>query len=456
MLLSQLFLFALSAFALKPKSQRAHSLVAQNAICNTNVNETYFVVGAVGSVGTVVTKRAEQYVGFNFTDAQAACEEFGLRLANITTDQLPEIWYMSASCFGTQSGFWMDIYESLAPPFGCWSLWNGDQIRSDLDTCQNSQLFAICQVPNDVVVTYPTVTSVLLQTTSTSTSVSIQPSTTTTYITDYEFIQVTSTITEGTYAVTCYTSTKTIVHTVTNRIPCHHHHHHDRHSSSSSSSSSSFWNKSNKPQPQKVLKGPTAPEIFVACTSSSNDFFLVENQNIGNDATSQDACDALGYAVANVTLPILANLVGMFSECAIGIAGAAAGSWYSHTPSGCLVVDPEGVLFVESDAGSSYETFCIDRQWVLCRAGPPVLTTSTVQTESFTTLVPSATSTITITSLSLISTTVISVSTVVDTSVVTTVTFTNIIPSTLTTTDSTRTLTKTKTKCTTTTKCERC
>ena len=448
MLLSNLFLFALSAFAFKPKSPSAPTLVAQNELCNISVNYTYWVVGDFTG-----GKRANQFIGYNFTDAQGACEFFGLRLANITHDQLPEIWNMCTSCgFGAQNGVWIDVYESLEPPFGCWSIRNGYQVMSSAESCANDVLFAICQVPDDVVVPYPTFTSTTLQTTSTSTSTETFYTTSTTLITDYEFIRVTSTITEGTYTVTCTTSTKTIVHTVTKRVP---HHHHDHHSSSSSSSSS-FWNKSRKPQPQKVQKGPTAPDIFVACTASINNFYFVQNMNPGDDATAQDACDAIGYPVANVTLPILVNLVDMFSDCAIGVNGAGAGFWYSYQPQGCLIVNEEGVLFVETTTGPAYGEYCLDQQWVLCRAGPPVITTTTVQTNSFTTLSPSATTTITETSLSIIPESESTTSTITETSAFTTVILTNLTSSTLTTTNSTKTLTKTKTKCTTTTKCQRC
>ena len=450
MIVSQFFLFALSTFACKPKNQHEALLVAQNEVCSMNVNNTYFVV-SYPPPPVVADKSANQMnSGYKFADAQAACESLNLRLANLTRSQLPEIWNMCNYCGGASQGYWMDIYESLTPPYGCWSFWAGNQVMSVEDICMNYTMFAICQVPDDVVVSFPTVTITTLQATSTLTSTSTFYTTETALITDYEFFTITSTNTEGTYAVTCTTSTRTIISTITNLIPCHRHH-------PDSSSSSSWWNKCGRPQAQtqKILRDATSPDIFVACTVNSNyELFLVENRDPGTNATSQDACDAVGYNVANMTEPILPELTNMFTGCSV--SRASAGFWYAYQPLGCLLMFPSGVLFIETNEGLTFEENCLDQQWVFCRAGPAVISTSTVQTNSFTTLVPTATNTITETSLSIVSQSESTTSTITETSTETTITFTDVTQSTLTTTNSTKTLTKTKTRCTTTTKCQHC
>lgn len=456
MLLSTLFPLLLSTSVLALKLKQLFPDIPPFQLCNSNVNNTYYIVGTQ-AVKNALPKNIAQIpvVGFNYTFAQDACEYFGLRLANLTEPQLDDIYGLCTNCNAT--GGWLDIFQGFEPPSSCFGFLGPSIVVSNSTLCGGSiQLKAICQVPDDIIQPYSTVTSTTLSTTSTSTSYSTTFETDTTIITNYEFVRVTSTITQGTYDVTCITSTKTIIHTVHKHPHHHHHHHHNHHNHhhhdfSSSSSDSGWFKKNIKLNKTPTQKSLQKAEAYIACTVSINNFFLVENTNIGNNATAENACNALGYAVANVTEPILDNLIAanFFLDCNANLA--VAGFWYDYDPLGCLLVGTQGIAFVEDPYGPVYMQRCLNQKWALCRAGPPVLTTSTIQTNGFTTLSPFYTSTITLTSLSVIPTSATTTETVTATSTDTTVFFTNASLTTLTTTDSTSTKTHTKTKCSTTT-----
>lgn len=419
------FLFAVFAFALK---QKEHLFPFQ--LCPNNVNSTYYIVSLPDP-----PKSQEQLPSFGmpFTLAEIACESFGLRLANLTQPQLADIYSLGLSCGG--DGFWFGVYESLAPPFGCFSLLNSNIVSSNTTVCATDILRAICELPDDIVEPFPTITFTTQQTTSTSTSFIVSVETDTTSVTHYEFMHTTSTVTQGTYTVTCTTSTTTVVHTT------HRHHHHP---CSSSSSSSGCWNKKN-------IKSAKKADVFVQCNTSLNNFFLVQNQSLGNNATIEDACNSIGYPVANVTSPILSNIASMFTGCNAPVAGAD--SWYGYTPLGCLLVGNTGVTFIEDLSGPTYQLYCLNQRWALCRAGPAVITTSTIQTDGFTTLSPFYTLTVTSTSVETDSTSVSTTVTTTSPTTVTTVFFTNAALTTLTTTNSTSVITHIKTRCSTTTVC---
>jgi hypothetical protein len=320
-------------------------------LCPVNVDNEFFIVRALGPPpkSQLVSKSVKQpppaFFGFPFSEAEAACETFGYRLANLTVGDLLAVRTMAEACGDSDAGYWFGTLEALPIPFGCFALFPGAVSVSNTTVCDEGEFMAICQVPDDIV--QFTTTSITVTTVRTKTSSIFIPTSTSTYtrFTDYSFIDEE------------ITRTRTV--TVTTHVHRRREHH-----------------KANQEQQEA--------ETYVACTASINNFFLVENENIDPllFQTFEDACDTLGYPVANLTIPILTNLAPMFGTCNSPVAGA--NSYYSFTPL-CLLASSNGLAFYVFN-NTQYLDDCINAQWALCRGGPPVLTTSFIQTDDFTTV----------------------------------------------------------------------
>jgi hypothetical protein len=319
-------------------------------LCPVNVDNEFFIVRSLGpppksQLAPKSVKQPPAFFGFPFDEAEAACENFGYRLANLTVDDLLAVRTMAESCGDSDAGFWFGTLESLPIPFDCFALFPGAVSVSNSTICDGSEFMAICQVPDDIIQYTTTRTTVTVVKTHTS-SIFI-PTATATYtrFTDYSFIDEE------------ITRTRTV--TVTTHVHRRREHH-------------------------KAKQEQQEAETYVTCSASINNFFLVENQDIDPllSQTFEDACDTLGYPVANLTIPILNNLAPMFGSCGTSYAGA--NSYYSFTPL-CLVASSNGLAFFVFN-NTQYLEFCINAQWALCRGGPPVLTTSFIQTDEFTTV----------------------------------------------------------------------
>jgi hypothetical protein len=198
------------------------SKAANLQVCSTNFQNRYFVIYS----GLIAKSNQEQQAqeaaqeqnqipgGILFASAKGACNAFGLQLANITADIVPEMVSLYQTCTPNLiQGIWFGWYEGLPIPFVCNYLFGDDSVQSDTLSCLNAFKPVLCEVPFDPIVTITTTTSTT--TTGGTITSDVTLFTTTTTVTSFFVTHITSTVVSGTVTFTTLTSTTTSCSTIT-------------------------------------------------------------------------------------------------------------------------------------------------------------------------------------------------------------------------------------------------
>jgi hypothetical protein len=198
------------------------SKAANLQVCSTNFQNRYFVIYA-GLLGKSNQEQQAQKAieaqnqipgGILFATAQGACNAFGLQLANITADIVPDMVALYQTCTPNLiQGIWFGWYEGLPIPFGCNYLLGNDSVDSDILACTTGFKPVLCEIPFIPIVITTTTTSTT-ETGGTFTS-DVTVFTTTTTVTSFFVTHITETIVSGTVTFTTLTSTTTSCSTIT-------------------------------------------------------------------------------------------------------------------------------------------------------------------------------------------------------------------------------------------------
>ena len=403
---------------------------ASTSLCPYNrFNQYYIVYGPPNP--DKVDQAGQQLNGVPFEMYSAACEMHGLRVANITAAIVPDLISMLYECQPSVPlkqvepppipAVWFNSYEGLPSYEPCNVLIYDGTIGSSVYICGGFSLLALCEAQVAFETVPSTVTdsaTVTEDVTSILTTVILSTET----VTDYFVTRITTVITEGTTLTTITTtstSCSTIIHTVTSSC-CHGHHHHHPHCYpcrtqvpscpyySSSSCNCCPHNHHHRRdhyhhgchncgakmqedvsdwKSTKLVKVPASPnnaqQDYVQCTSSLNDYYLVHIADLGGKAMRAaningiEACEFFEHQLANITIPLLSNLASLFSDCLLPYDNFVFNSYYAWTPL-CGFVDygPEGGVGLNDVSAS----ICDETEWALCKAGPAVVSTSTLST----------------------------------------------------------------------------
>ena len=192
-------------------------------VCPYNLLERYYVVYGPNPLKSA--QAPEQFSGMRSYLYPIACESYGLRPANITSDLVPAVLSLRNQCMATPLGkqfpfdapaMWVHSYEGLPLLSTCNALFSDGSVGGGFRICYNYTMPALCQVPIDAIAitstTFTEAETITEGVTSLITSVFISTET----ITDYVVTRTTTIITQDTSTVTTLTTTRTR----TSRRPC--------------------------------------------------------------------------------------------------------------------------------------------------------------------------------------------------------------------------------------------
>jgi hypothetical protein len=308
---------------------------------------------------------------------------------------------MIENCFGQDMTANLGYYEGLPPLPGCQVYNSGNQtISGSVATCAQINP-VLCEVPENIVTVGTSTVSVTVTRTFIVNTTSSQTITVISTSTEYLLSGTTSVLTRinGTTTVT---STETMTcacpspcvspgccHCPSSSHPPHNSNANLGSGKSNSVKSGNSDNTNSDDRKRRMIARPnsTRPEReakriendYSTCTTTFSNYVLVENNNPQGE-TPQQVCTFNGLNPGNVTLEAFEGGLGqLLTTC--GASSAVALSWYGYEPA-CLLLESDEVTLVEGSAASAT---CLGYQWVLCRAGFPLVTTSTVFTGPFST-----------------------------------------------------------------------
>lgn len=267
-------------------------------LCLQNVNNEFFVVYSDNSGAGY---------GIAYSYYAEVCATFGLAVANLTAQQVPPLVTLAQTCMNTTvvNGFF-NAYESIPAPYGCYNFDFLSVVFSTKASCTNGRYPVICQALSQPVATANVTTTVSTYATESLSSTETQTETSSTDGTTWQIID--NTVTVGTV-----TKTETVRPT---------HRHHDSSDSSSSHDHHHYsYNHHYRRRESKRVKTSKAARmakgVYVTCPTTVNGFYLVHNTDRQPGDSIIDACNYVEAPIANLTTPILDNLVGLFSLCGV-------------------------------------------------------------------------------------------------------------------------------------------
>jgi hypothetical protein len=416
-------------------------------VCPTSFQNRYFVIynAFLGKSDQEQAQKAikvkdQTPTGMPFSSAKAACNTFGLQLANITSEIITDMQALLHSCTPNLGGSWFGWFNGL-PNAVCNFLLSSDGAVFNLASiCNLGSAVVLCEVPIDPIVTTTTITSITITGGTFTSDVTVY--TTTTTVTSFFITHVTSTVISGRSTLTTVTTTSKTCSTITiiNTHQCCPRHKFNPddpkykncrpcqftetsivietatasqsittrtcaltncpsistdHSNNEWWEKEEAWNDVNKQL--RPVENPKQVSPYQACATSLNNYFLVQlvaKSGLTPKIDGQIACSALGYNFANVTIEAMINLIPLFNACGVtsGVSGATFSSFYDFTPL-CANMNignsPPG--YILSDLTNS--PYCTNLQWALCRAGPVAVVSSSIPTGPFTTITLTSTST---------------------------------------------------------------
>jgi hypothetical protein len=338
-------------------------LQADLQVCPYNWVNKYFFVNTTEGNGVL------------YSDIYAACDMLNMRPANLTTDVLYWINAVQFLCYGDTSVF-IGYYDGLPPLFDCW-LMQESAVISGADACADVMLPIICEVPSLA----HTVESVTQSVTVTTQTIVIE--------TDTVYSTVSATFIVYTAQLMTTTETDGIVTTITAHeattlcIPSRY----DAYPGYQQNLPRNHGQKSpskTKLIPDKAIEKNNV--TFSICTTVG-DYALVFINGTFTDPVSNlaaAACSAVGFQLANVTTGIFYELEQSMINCDAEIL--YINGYYQHVAA-CGLLSPQRVLWFYDVYGSDTERACslYYARWALCKAEPPLLTTTSVFTGPFTT-----------------------------------------------------------------------
>ena len=392
-------------------------------LCDEKLLDRYYIV--YGPSGLKSGHGAEQITTLPYDLYALACGVNGMLPANITADMVESVIGLIEECSPpdvkqvspTLEGVWIGTYEGLPKPDLCNTLFVDGLVYSSEFFCSSYGRFGLCELPDDPVETVSTTVTESETITEETTSLFTTFVVSTETLTDYYVTRVTTVITQGTSTLTTITTVSTcstITRTFTssccptgsdsfssssssssgsNCCPPNHHRRRDHHRRGCRDCDHHDKVETDDWKNAKLVKAPVAPQteqqLYVECGYYLNNFHLVRaNVNSGkaNRATNingMEACDYLEYNLANVTIPMLANLQVMFDACLTAGDNVVFNSYYAWTPfCGFVQYGPEGGVGM-NDMNNA---ICSAGEWALCRGGPLIATTLTVPTGPFSTV----------------------------------------------------------------------
>jgi hypothetical protein len=290
------------------------------------------------------------------------CRHFGLQVANLTSGDLLGTSQLVRDCYdGENNRVFFGSYEALPPFTSCVILDSGPPVIEGSSLC-NAQMAVLCQVPLDnVSLETTTKTSIRHATKVSHTTVTITDSTTLTTSTEFVLDPTTATLTSLATEYGALTVTSTIPH---GHSKDHQKQNHDR----------------NRNYEKREYAQNDDPK-YAVCTSSWNGYRIVNNTDVQPQDTPQAACAAAGLNLGNVTNDELEGIKGLIMACSA--QSVVFEAWYGYVPLCGYVFGGPGV-FVYDTPGQ--EGACLGAPFVLCKASPPLITTSTVSTGPFSTI----------------------------------------------------------------------
>jgi hypothetical protein len=309
--------------------------------------------------------------GVAYAGADALCQQFGLRLANVTQGDLAGLLAFLPSCFDNNAlvDTFIGTYESLpSAPGGCQALSPlTGVVLSETSECPGP-LPVLCAIGANLVnLTFATTTLTHAVTETEMDTETVSKLSVSTLTTEYWLSDVVTSLTLNSSTVVtvpttlpCPAVTRTILGP---HCPC----------------PADYYESGSAEAGCECLPRQTRPKAvqssFTTCTTSWAGFVVVQNQEPDNE-TPLTACAVYDLSVANLTQQLMPGITQLLTSCSV--SSAAFGSWYAYEPGCAYVSATGGWVFYDTPLEGSLA--CINATYVLCRSGPPLVTTSTVTT----------------------------------------------------------------------------
>ena len=408
-------------------SSLAAASQADFPICPDNLYGQFYIVFGPPPAGKAAAQPPQRY-GVPFDLYPTACRVWGLRPANITASLVPNLVDLLDRCTPvgptkrsvqfTDTSMWVNLYEGLPSVHECNGLYPQGVYFSDPYTCDFNVVPALCQVPDDVVETISATVSTSATTTENITSRITTVFLSTETVTDYFVTRITTVITQGTSTITTITTTSTSCSTITRTYtiiptcsdssssssdsdccPPSHHRRREHHHRGCRDCGAKIQQNTNDLESTKVNKVAAVPDkveqSYIQCTTDLNGFYLVQANQPNPpepekalqraDINGVEACQYVGLTFANVTIPILENLIPLFNICLSTQQLITFNSYYAYTPLCGTITFYDSLSTYSMGISDVNSQDCGIAEWALCYEGAsPIVTTSTIPTGPFT------------------------------------------------------------------------
>lgn len=346
------------------------------SVCPFNLTGKYYIVYGIStkSIGQTLA-------GIPNNLTESVCSMSGLRVANITADDVPgilDIWQQCSNNIA-QLGLWLDYYEGLPVALDCNFLDDTGSVISSSSTCANGLFPVLCELVADVDETTTLTTTTTITFTTGGTSDALEIITSITTITAVAFTQIVTTEYKTLTNITSTTSTVTSCNSV---IPtcCPNHNEYHFHIHNHYHNYVCCGKKANLLKSIDVkARKPKQTSFYRECDFSSNDYHLVNLTQLKNlqsqNINGNEACQTFGYTLANITAGVQTLISTLLQAC--NLSEAVFNGYYNYVPL-CGIVGTDALVLDDQNL-----TQCEGATVALCKDGPNSGVASVVPTGPF-------------------------------------------------------------------------